>query len=176
MAKDKLEQLYTNYASDMLQWAKTFFPEKADREDAVSEAFLKIMPHADRVKDTNGFAAKRFCYVILRNVCLNMLRKKKREIPTDFSHEQAGSILETQRHSSGKTSDGNYETLYAALKELPDETVEILWLHYDYGYSAREISKQYNKSEWAIHQILSRSRKRLRTILEGNNNHEKEDI
>lgn len=167
MKADKLEQIYIRYHKDMLRWAGAFFPDVSDREDAVSETFLRIMPHAPRVENVESAETARFCYIVLRNTCINMLKKKEWEIPTDFSEEVQQKKMDEEALRRHREEDKDYAALHRAVDRLPAETAEILWLTYKYGFSSREIGAQYGKSSAAVHQILSRARKQLKETLQG---------
>ena len=172
MAANKLEQIYLRYHKDMLRWAGAFFPDISDREDAVSEAFLRLMPHAEQVELVNSPETAKLCQIILKNVSINILRKRSREIPADFGEAQYRHRLDEEALRAHEENDRDYESLYRAVERLPEETREILWLSYKYRFTAREIGRQYGKSVPAVHKILSRARKQLKEFLEEKANEE----
>ena len=47
--KDKFAQIYTEYRDMMLRIARRFFSNEADAEDAVHQAFLKIIDRMDKI-------------------------------------------------------------------------------------------------------------------------------
>ena len=120
----------------------------------------------------NSPETAKLCQIILKNVSINILKKKAREIPTDFGEEQHRHRMNEEALSVHQEKDCDYEYLYRAVERLPKETREILWLSYKYRFTAREIGRQYGKSVPAVHKILSRARKQLKEFLEEKANEE----
>ena len=164
----KFERLYLRYREELLRLAHCFLPSDADCEDAVEDALLRIRDHMDMVDRPDSPETERLCRVILRNVCLNMLKKQQREVLTDFTEEAVSVRAEEEAVTKAWQEQGEqYETLYNAVDQLDPETAEMLWLFYKHGFSAKEIGKQYGKTAGAVNQILSRARRKLKRILTG---------
>ena len=76
-------EIYASYYSRMLSWAARYFPEKADCEDAVHEAFLRLLKRPELIRDKGSAARlKGLCRIVLRSACLDLL-KKQREVPLE---------------------------------------------------------------------------------------------
>ena len=169
----KFEKLYLNYREELLRLAHCFLPSDADCEDAVEDALLRIRDHMDMVTDVGSPGTRRLCQVVVKNVCLNRIRKHRREVLTDFTEEKIRTAAEEEELSRAwEAQSAQYEALYHAVDQLDQETAEMLWLFYKHGFSAKEIGKQYGKSAGAVNQILSRARRKLKELLSGGTEHE----
>jgi len=96
-----------------------------------------------------------FFYRTARNLCLDYLKHHRFRADLDA----AENIVEE------KPSD-NEELVLMALDKLPEETKEILILHYYSGYSFEEIAEILGKKSNAIWTKASRARKQLKEIIE----------
>ena len=173
----KFEILYLHYREALLRLAHRFLPADADCEDAVEDALLRIRDHMDMVDRPDSPESERLCRVVLRNVCLNMLKKRQREVLTDFTEEAVSARTEEEAVTKAWQEQGEqYETLYNAVDQLDTETAEMLWLFYKHGFSAKEIGKQYGKTAGAVQQILSRARRTLKRLLIGGAKNEEQEI
>ena len=158
-----IREIYASWYSRMLLWAKRYFPEQADCEDAVHEAFLRLLKRPDLVRNAgSGLRLEGLLRIVLKSACLDLL-KKRREIPTDDEiFETAESLREGQTEERCAEKDA----LDRAIAGLPEATRNILILAYLYGYSPGEIAKLIGKKEGAVRKALQRGRKSLYALLE----------
>ncbi len=158
-----IREIYVSWYSRMLLWAKRYFPEQADCEDAVHEAFLRLLKRPDLVRNAgSGQRLEGLLRIVLKSACLDLL-KKRREIPTD------GEILEETESLREVQTEERYaekDALERAIAGLPESTRDILTLAYLYGYSPRETAKLTGKKEAAVRKALQRGKKKLYALLE----------
>ncbi len=158
-----IREIYASWYSRMLLWAKRYFPEQADCEDAVHEAFLRLLKRPDLVRSAgNGPRLEGLLRIVLKSACLDLL-KKRREIPTDDEiFETAESLREGQTEERCAEKDA----LDRAIAGLPEATRNILILAYLYGYSPGEIAKLIGRKEGAVRKAMQRGKKSLYALLE----------
>ena len=95
--ESNIREIYAAYCNRMLLLAKRYFPEQADCEDAVHEAFLRLMKRPDLVeKAGRGARLEGLCRIVLRSACLDQLKKARREIPVE---EELVAVAEDPRES-----------------------------------------------------------------------------
>ena len=137
-----IREIYASWYIRMLLWAKRYFPEQADCEDAVHEAFLRLLKRPDLVKNAgNGPRLEGLLRIVLKSACLDLL-KKRRDIPSDDKFlETAEPLREVQTEERYAEKDA----LDRAIAGLPETTRDILILAYLYGYSPGEIAKLIGK-------------------------------
>ena len=158
-----IREIYASWYGRMLLWARRYFPEQADCEDAVHEAFLRLLKRSDLVRAAgSGTRLEGLLRIVLRSACLDLL-KKRREIPADDEFlETAEPLLEGQTEERFAAKDA----LDRAIAKLPEATRDILILAYLYGYSPAETAKLIGKKEGAVRKALQRGKKSLYALLE----------
>ena len=75
--KGAFEQLVCHYASPAGAVAGQILDDRTLAEDAVQEAFVRVISKRKQYIASSPFS--RWFYAILRNVCIDMLRKRKRD-------------------------------------------------------------------------------------------------
>ena len=73
--KEKFEKLYEQYRKLMMAEANAILKSKHLAEDAVQEAFLRIIKSFDHVEEILSPRTKRFVVIIARNAALTILSK-----------------------------------------------------------------------------------------------------
>ena len=91
MSEYWLEELYEKYKQDIFRFLLVLLKETQGAEDALQETFLKAYLHRSRYTDMQQ--EKAWLYTIARNTAYDMLRKRRKEFPTE--KEQLEAALET---------------------------------------------------------------------------------
>lgn len=130
-------------------------------EDASQETFLRLWRHAARWKP-QGAKFESWLYRVAMNICLDQLRKKKREAPEEAAPERADS------------ADRQDQTLFArerrfaideALAGLPErQRLAITLCHYQ-ELSNIEAAEIMKVSVDAMESLLARGRRALKQKL-----------
>lgn len=158
-----IRSIYMLWHDRMLLWAARYFSETQDCEDAVHDAFLRLLKRPDLVRDAgNGPRLEGLLRIVLRSSCLDLL-KKRHEFPAD---EEYFGNLTGPREEQPEESLAEKDSLDRAVAQLPDETRDILTLAYLYGYTPAEIAKLIGKKEGAVRKALQRGKKKLYALLE----------
>jgi RNA polymerase sigma-70 factor (ECF subfamily) len=123
-----------------------------DAEDAAQQAFLRGFMKIRTIRQSGRFAA--WIGQISRNVCVDLLRRRKREgVPTPAADRRASLDAEDERR------------LESALARLaPDYRVPLLLFYFD-GRSTKNIAETLGISQAAVQTRLTRARKQLRGLL-----------
>ncbi len=142
--QDGLKQIYEAYLPYIFSLVLGILKNREDAEDVTSSFFIRIWNTAEQYKSGRGH--KTYISTIARNMCIDYLRKRNREIPTDLSggseadenemYQNAGTQSETV--SPGITSVGHTDgfedrlvesfTLQEALQTLKENEREIIHL------------------------------------------------
>ncbi len=127
-----------------------------DAEDALQEAFCRIWTRRDCVDDRAGALSM----TVVRNVCIDMLRRDAVHRPVSLDDEGAPQLHDVADEVSEPRPMGQ---LYASIAlALSPQQCELL-LHRDRdGWSIGELAETYNLSEANVRTILSRARKAVR--------------
>ena len=123
----------------------------SDAEDVAQEVFIKLLESNKAFRD--GEHLKAWLIRVTVNLCRDKMRKSGRETlvenPFTFkSSEQKPDVIE-------------------AVKSLPENYRNAIYLHYYEGYTAKEIGKILDAKENTVLSWLSRGREALRKELDG---------
>ena len=129
-----------------------------EAEDAVQETFLKLWEIRDKLDDVES--AKAYSIRILKNECLDRLRKAKKSVPADQvlvrePISPADEQIDARRR---------LEKVLGAIKSLPDSQKQVLLLRTVEGLSYEEISKKMGMSQLTLRVLLTRARGALKNL------------
>ena len=150
--EEAFARLYQQYVKLMLHTAYQILRNQQDAEDAVQMAFLRIAEHFSSVeKNICPKTANQFV-IIVRNIAIDIYRKKKRESTAPLLEETVAEDFHTN-------------SLDEAMQALPQEMRDILYLHHIYGLSVKEITKLLGLKQDTVYKRLQRAAKRLKEIM-----------
>jgi RNA polymerase sigma-70 factor, ECF subfamily len=145
-----VEEFYTKYGPMVLRRCRSLLRNEDQALDAMQDVFVKILNHQHRLNDS---APSSLLYTTATRVCLNIIRKEKRNVLSD-------EILETVASSDNpedKALNRHFlDRIFAAEKE---STRLIAVLHYLDRFTLEETAKHTGMS-------VSGVRKRLRLLRE----------
>ena len=145
------EQLVSTYTGPALTVANQLMNDHALAEDAVQEAFARVVHRREQFKPSHAFST--WFYAILRHVCIDMLRKMAR-------HRNLVEQL-NQTTCAGYTEKAEFNDL-SLLNTLPAHEKYVLELRVVHGLSFREAAQALNISEEAAKKRAQRGLRRLR--------------
>lgn len=173
--RNKLEDLYTEYALYLYKVAYNILKDKYLAQDAVHEAFIKISNNIDKIFKIDCNKTKAFIVVIVRNISINLYNQRKKQ--SGLSFEELGDDLSKSGQSVEETVISNEEFSKVADKihKLHPSYADILLLKYYFYYKDEEISLILNITSENTRIRLHRARKCLLELLSQDqeaNNHE----
>lgn len=119
------EKLYSQTRRGVYAFLYSYFHNAADTEDAMQTTYLYVKKGISTYR--SGTNARAWLLQIAKNVALNDLKKKKREIPTENvemgSYEYTGTITDVME------------------KVLSEEEQRIVTMHVLWKYKHREIGE-----------------------------------
>ena len=131
----------------LLQTARRYLNED-DAEDTVQDVLLRLW----QMVDTLRMPIDALATVLVRNFCVDRLRRQKPSLALTASYEQAD---ETE-------TDERIERVLAMIDTLPTLQQTILRLRHIEGMGMKEIAELTGSSEVAIRKTLSRARQTLK--------------
>ncbi|MCC0705240.1 sigma-70 family RNA polymerase sigma factor [Clostridioides sp. ES-S-0049-02] len=159
--RNKFEDIYIKYKKLMFYVANQILKDEALSEDAVHNAFLKIIDNLDKINDVNSPKTKGFVVIIVKRISINIYNKRKREEINnldDKSYKFNSLDLSIERL-------GDYSHLGEALKKLSEADLQIILLKYSPGFSTKEISKILNIKEVNLYKRNKRALEKLKKSL-----------
>jgi len=162
----KATQIWTEYHGLMIYTARKILNESAV-DDAVSESFIKIIRNLDKILEISSYQTKSYIVNIVRNTSLDILRKSKRnevenlddmaETISDVNVDVLGSLVSKEGH----------EAIKSAIKSLPDQLKDVVFLSLVHGHNHSEIAELLNITEAASKMRLHRAKSEIKKRLEG---------
>ena len=156
MEVDVFKQIFLPYYQKLYRIAFRLLQDESDAEDMVQDAYIKLWDKRDDLKDIENTEA--FAIVVLRNLCLDQLRKSKDHLHAKYEVDIPEQLsLTTQVEAQDEIS-----YVRQLVERLPEQQRQImLFKHWD-GYSDEEIEKITGMSAGNIRVCLSRARKTIR--------------
>ena len=134
---------------------------RASAEDATQETFLRLWKHAAKWHPT-GAKPESWLYRVAMNICLDQLRKRKREAPEEAAPERAD---DAPRQDDQVFAREKRTAVDAALAALPDrQRVAINLCHFQ-ELTNIEAAQIMGVSVDALESLLARGRRALRDRL-----------
>ncbi|MCQ1528796.1 RNA polymerase sigma factor [Lutispora saccharofermentans] len=163
--KSKFEQIYINYRQTMFYVANSILKDEHLAEDAVHQAFIKIIENLDKINEIKCPKTKGFIVIIVERTAIDIYRKRRRQytIPFDeviFGAEEMAAGADRSFEEVGNSS------IAAAIAMLPINYSSAIKLKYSHGYTDKEIAKILSISEENVRKRIARGKKRLAKILE----------
>jgi len=154
--KVRFEQIYTKYRGLMYHVAEDILHDSQEAEDAVHNAFLRIIKKFSKFQNNPLKDIAPMVTVIAKNEAISLLRKKKNTIPL----EDWDGFAETVEDST------NYQDLVGSFRHLPQTYRVVMEMKLLMGCSDGEIASKLGLSKTAVSTRLSRGRQLLRDIVE----------
>ena len=158
--KQGFELLYKTYRKLMHWVANNILRDEKLAEDAVHEAFLRIIKNFNKINEILCPETRSFVVIIVRNIALNMREQKK---PEDEFHE----VKEDISFGFDETADEICrQEIINVIMSLSDALKEVLMLYGYFGYTISEIAKLLDITEDAAYKRLQRARNILAQKIE----------
>jgi len=146
------DAIVSQFLKPALAVARQFLTDSALAEDAVQEAFLRVVRRRDQYEPARPFAS--WFYAILRNLCRDMLRHRTRQRRLlDKAAAQAPPQVQRPDTASVDTLD--------LLETLPEKARAVLTLNIVHGLPFRDVAAALGISEDAA---KKRAQRALRTL------------
>ena len=149
---EEIQRIVTGYSAMLLRLACTRLQSTADAEDAVQEAFLRLLSRAPSFADAEH--EKRWLLRVTVNLCRDQLKGFWRKRTAALEPDEPAPDPETL---------GVAEAIVA----LPEQYKAPIHLHYCEGYSVAEIGEILHLGQSAVKMRLKRGRDLLKLELEG---------
>lgn len=168
--KDKFEQLYHEYERLMFYVARKRLGDDYLAEDAVNEAFIRIIKNIDKIDEIVCPRTKKYVVVIVRNVCADIYAKRNK-IDEFSAGENLEYLADNSDSGTASTQDAFFQeydlgVLGATLKRLPEIYQTTLYLYIVEERSWAEIAEIMDCKIETIKKRIYRARKDLRAMLE----------
>lgn len=152
--REKFRVLYTNYRGLMFHVARRILGNDQDAEDAVHNAFEKIIKQIEKISHPDSPKTKAFVVTIVENKAIDLYRQKARRPAQELWEEAEG--VQVDYHGD----DG----LARCILALPARYREWILLKYDHGYETAELAALLGLSLDAAYKLDQRAKKKLEAL------------
>ena len=173
--REVFEEVYHRYRYLMRYVAMNILHDEQLAEDAVHDAFLKILHQLSRLSDPQSTRTKNFVVIIVRNISLNMLKKRRREILSDDNEEIGRQAKSGRPYFGGYDGNStqneffdcyNVERIAKAIEELRPSIRDTLYLSSFEEMTPVEIAEILGVNVDTVYKRLQRGRAQLMEKLE----------
>jgi RNA polymerase sigma-70 factor (ECF subfamily) len=157
----QFEEIYTQYKQQLYGIAYKILNNEQDAEDAVQITFQNIANDFKKISQIPCNELPSCIVIICRNAALNIYRKNKKRAARSAYITDEIAAADVIKSCEDKA------VLMNAIRQLPDEYKDILFLFDLQGFSAKQTAKMLGLKENAVRVKSFRARKMLKDILNG---------
>lgn len=158
-----VEKIYDENYSFFLKIAKGITRSEVHAEDAVSNAFLKIIQNIKQISDLPCHELRPFCVVIVKNCAIDIMRKSQKYV--SGTDDQVVQNVSEAYNPEKNVIDSEYIlNMKRMLGTLDDDDRVLIMLRYVHGMKYSDISKAMMISEVAARKRCQRTLEKLRQL------------
>jgi RNA polymerase sigma-70 factor (ECF subfamily) len=160
---EALRRLYEKYKEDLFALALAVGGDRSTAEDALQDVFVAVAWRAGEIRLRKNIRA------YLASMIVNRMRNLHRRQKTDrqaLAKLDSGNAPEAAPASRVIAAE-DYKIIHRALRQLPAEQAEVVWLHLHAGLSFRQIAET---NDLSVATAVSRYRyglQKMRMLLDG---------
>ncbi len=166
--KSKLEMLYYEYKGLMLKIAYDILKDYDLANDALHNAFLKIINNLHKLEEKPCHKTKVYMVLVIESVSKNMYNSRKRRRSALVEFQDDSIIAENFENTVEQRLETEYIMKKIAFLSEQDRTV--LTLRYVNDLSYKDIAKLMNIPSATARKRLERAKNRLQRLVIGENN------
>lgn len=161
-----IENIFVKYYKCMLSAAYRILGDYNHAEDAVQDAFVRIIKYADKVTKIPVNDLKAFVIIISKN-CARRLYGKLQNQDTPICDENLDcNLISINDTEETVLSSPTLSPIYNLICKLDDKYRDVIVLKYYYDLLDKDIAKLLNISESNVRVRLSRARNTLKSMFE----------
>jgi RNA polymerase sigma-70 factor (ECF subfamily) len=162
--EDALAALVSEYASTLYRVAFSILRNAADAEDAVQEAFLRVLRHRDSLGEVRDHRV--WLIRIVWNIVLDRKRRAKTRPETDDVSELVRVLPAGGMNAEERASAAQHHThVLACVEKLPAKEREVLLLSAFDELNSVEIAEVLGITESSVRSRLFRARNLMADLL-----------
>ncbi|MEG2290193.1 MAG: sigma-70 family RNA polymerase sigma factor [Clostridium sp.] len=161
-----LKQLYDAYEYKMYGIAYSILNNVGQAEDAVQDAFIKLIPHLGDINSPVSIETKRLITYTIKNIAIDIYRRNRKESELFTKGVDEPMTGGNQQGIDSVKTVEDRQIVVQLLSSLPSKYREIIRYRCYYEFSYKEISLLLNISEKVAAKRCERAKKLLKEIME----------
>ncbi len=159
-----IETCYRLYEQKMYYVAYRILNDEMQAEDAVQEAFIRLMKAKTDFDDAESTECKKYIITVIKNAAIDAYKRNQR------SNEILYFTDSNEEMENSDTCDPYVSSeVEEMMEELPEKYYEVFKSIAVEGYSVKETGLRLRITEDNVRKRYSRARKMLREMYEGRN-------
>ncbi|MCH5206729.1 MAG: sigma-70 family RNA polymerase sigma factor [Oscillospiraceae bacterium] len=163
--RDFVKDLFKNNEQMMYKIAFNILHNRTDAEDTVQNTIIKVIDSLEKIRTLDSTEIEYYLSVMTKNTALDMQRKTKR-LPESNVMEELDEMESDISVEEAALMNINSERIKEALRRLPEQEYEILFLNLQVGLSPSEIADQLGITSNTARQRIFRAKNNLKKELE----------
>ena len=159
-----LAEFYEQYRGYLYYTVRKFTDSPQDQEDIVQDTMLRLLRNEENLRQLRGNQAATYLYLTVRSVFADRQSRVREQAAEDHVLELAQASRDEGRTEDGLNAKWDAEILK---QQLPLRDWQMLELKYITGYSDQEIAAEMGCSAGSVRTLLSRVRRRAKSLLTG---------
>ena len=165
--KELVTRLFETYRQRMYNIAYGILQNNQDAEDAVSNAFIRIMNNLHKISDPESSKTRGYVAIVTKNAAIDVYNERKKHIHDDIDEL---NIASDQNMEAIIIDKYDHEVVDNAIGRLNENYRNILILRYYYDLPLANIAQALGISENAVKHRLYRAQESLAKELGGSIN------
>ena len=159
--QERILKIYQLYEQKMYWIAYSILNDVSDAEDAVQDAFVRLVRLVHKLEDPSSDRTKRFVIRTIQSTAIDIYRKNKKDRENRADQDVESVDISVPSHEDLL---GDKQELQTLLQKIPADQREVIELHAIQGMSFEEIAKEKKASPAAVRKRYERGMKQLREI------------
>ena len=160
-----LDCLYEFTSKQIYTVCFTYLHDPHDSADALSETYLAVVKNINKYRGESGY---NWLYTIAKNICLNMLREKKKTVSVDFNDEETVNVLHLDSEEAPRVFDES-GIVAIAKRVLNEKEFRVVVLHAINDMKFKDIAKITGGLESSVRWQYNNALKKIKNAYEGRN-------
>lgn len=163
--RDTFTELYRRYESEMYHVAYSILHDKYLAEDAINDAFIKLMRYWSDIEEIESSETKTLIIMSVKSTAIDIYRKRRKQFI--FETEESGKEFDEEDEMILDRIIGReeYYELMRKIKVIKKEYQDIILMKYVHGLSNSEISSILGISKDLVRQHICRAKKAMTKLL-----------
>lgn len=167
-----IERCYKLYEQKMYQIAYSILRDEGLAEDAVQDAFLKLMKGDISFENAKSDDCKRYIITVIKHSSITIYNRKKREQEMMYLSDEENDFDQ----AVDDFVDEEQQQLRLLMEKLPAKYYSVVNCMVVKELSVRETAKELEITESNVRKRFERAKLLLKTIVKGSDKYEKSGV
>ncbi len=156
MTTKQFTDIYLTFGGLLYRVAFYLLESQADAEDAVQDLYIRLWNSRDSLENVRN--PKSYCVTLMKNLCIDRIRKASYRPPDENFPDTVAADSETIGKETARR-------IAKAISELPEGQKKVLQMRVSDELSNEEIAAKTGMSNLTVRVLLSQARKKLKKSL-----------